>query len=112
MAVRGFLRDCLADRADLDRELAILLASELATDAIVYSRLTFDVRVDLSATCVCVEVDELSAVLPVSIRPGPDRNAGLGLAIVEAGADRWGVQTTAGGTRTWFEVCSDTACDS
>ncbi len=66
-AARFFVRDYLSGRVDLDgdRDLIVLLASELATMAIVHSRLAFNVWVDVSATCVRVCVEDLCATQPV-----------------------------------------------
>ncbi len=108
--VRRFVAGCLAGSVDLDADLAVLLASELATNAIVHSRLTFDVSVDVTATCVKVAVDDLSAVLPVVGQPSDEDTGGRSLAIIEATADRWGIELTAGGKRAWFELCGGSVC--
>jgi hypothetical protein len=106
MAARRFVADCLAPGGDHDIALVVLLANELATNAIVHSRLTFEVTVDLTATCVKISVDDLSAVLPVVGRPSDEGTGGRGLAMIAAIADRWGIEPTPAGKRTWFELCA------
>ncbi len=108
--VRRFVAGCVAGHAGLDVDLAVLIASELATNAIVHSRLAFHVSVDVTATCVQVAVDDLSAVLPVVGQPREEDTGGRGLAIIEAAADRWGIKPTAGGKRAWFELCGGSLC--
>jgi hypothetical protein len=103
-AVRQFLWDCVADHATLEWDATVLLAGELAAIATVRSRLTFDVCVEVSAPCVWVCVEDLSAILP---RPQAgelgvvDRH----MLVVETVADRWGFELTDAGARVWFEMC-------
>ncbi|MGW2540189.1 ATP-binding protein [Kitasatospora sp. NPDC001574] len=54
---------------------------------------------------LCVEVEDRSAVLPLAATaPGDDREVtGRGLLIVEALADRWGVDLTPEGKAVWAE---------
>jgi hypothetical protein len=100
---REFVRACLAGGAVPDRDLAVLLVSVLATNAIMHSRLTFDVSVEMTARCVQIAVTDLSAVLPT---PRTDVDfAERGLTMVAAEADRWGIEATNGGKRAWFELC-------
>jgi hypothetical protein len=100
---REFVRDCLAGRGVPDSDVAILLVSVLATNAIMHSRLTFDVSVEVTARCVQIAVSDLSAVLPT-----PRIDVGFaerGLTMVAAEAERWGIDPAPGGTRAWFELC-------
>jgi anti-sigma regulatory factor (Ser/Thr protein kinase) len=106
---RCFVRDCLAGRAVSNPDVAVLLVSEMATNAIVHSRLTFTVSVEVSADCVQVAVSDLRAVLPAPHQLDDDDTGGLGLAMVAAAADRWGIAPTDGGTRAWFELCCGSA---
>ena len=63
-AAREFVRGQLSDRPAHDRDLAVLLVSELATNAIVHVGQPFKVRVDLSAPCIWVGVDDPSPICP------------------------------------------------
>jgi hypothetical protein len=106
-AVKQFLRESLADHDDLERDATVLLAGELATIANARSRLTFDVYVELSARCVWVCVEDLSALLPVpvSARAGEADVVERHLLMIETVADRWGIELTDAGARVWFEMC-------
>jgi hypothetical protein len=105
---RRFVRDCLAGRSVPDPDMAVLLVSVLATNAIIHSRLTFAISVEVTATgCVQVAVSDLRAVLPTPQADVED-TSGRGLTMVTAIATRWGVDLTSEGERTWFELCSGT----
>jgi hypothetical protein len=107
-AVRQFLWDSVSDHASLEWEATVLLAGELAAIASVRSRLTFDVSVEVSAPCVWVCVEDLSALLPVPIpRTGELGLIDRHLLVVETVADRWGFELTDAGARVWFEMCGD-----
>jgi anti-sigma regulatory factor (Ser/Thr protein kinase) len=86
------------------RDDALLLASELVTNAVLHGR-----------SEVCVEVEERGAVLRVSVldensrHPAPvaedaDALDGRGLALVEALSQRWGVEDRPLGKAVWFEL--------
>jgi hypothetical protein len=95
---REFVRDCLDGRGRPDLDVAVLLVSVLATNAVVGSRLTFTVTVDVSADCIQIAVSDLSAVLPVPRLDDDGDTSGRGRAIVAAEADRWGIDPTPGGS--------------
>jgi anti-sigma regulatory factor (Ser/Thr protein kinase) len=91
-----------------DVERAALLVSELVTNAIVHAQSRFSVRVSVRPV-PRVEVEDDSPALPepppaepVSVdelEPG-----GLGMAIVDRLASRWGTERTANGKVVWFEL--------
>jgi anti-sigma regulatory factor (Ser/Thr protein kinase) len=110
VAVRRFVAGCLAGRPEPEVDLAVLLASELATNAIIHVGLPFTVQVDLFGTCIWVGVDDASAVLAAPLHVDPLSTSGRGMAMVEALADRWGIEPTASGKRAWFELCSGSVC--
>ena len=83
-------RDALA--ADL-----VLVASELATNAVRHARAGYDVVVD---------VDALGPVRLAVRDPGPGRpvsrrEPGRGLTLVDAVCDRWGITDQAPGKEVW-----------
>lgn len=87
----------------------VLLASELATNAIVHTASgmggTFAVAVSRTADCVRVEVtDGGSAKTPTAHRDGSSGEAGRGLRLVEEIAARWGYSGGQHGRAVWFEV--------
>jgi anti-sigma regulatory factor (Ser/Thr protein kinase) len=103
-AARDFVRGCLPGGAGGPGDVVALLASELATNAIVHARSNFVVWVEVGPHCVRVGVEDASPALPV-IRPdGHADTGGRGLAIIDALADRWGAESTPKGKRTWFQI--------
>ena len=95
-------------------ELAILLASELVTNAIRHAG-TDDILVRLEwaggTAPVRVEVHDHSPDLPSQpaagrrgAEPDPLALSGRGLALVEVCADDWGVQVADDGKAVWFEL--------
>ena len=88
-------------------ETAVLLASELVTNAVVHTRST---DVGLHARCdgrtLLVAVDDEDVAPPVCCDGAA---AGAGLTLVDSLAARWGWEPLAGGKRVWFEVPCGTA---
>lgn len=94
---------------------AVLCASELASNAILHTRLPFDVEVDEVPDGVRVVIrdrrpSELPAVVPST---GLARDitsqgtTGRGLQIVASVADRWGVTTDEATKAVWVELRPD-----
>jgi hypothetical protein len=109
--VKRFVGACLADQAVPDPAMAVLLVSALATNAIVQSRLTFAVSVEVTPTgCVQIAVSDLSAVLPTPHQADVDDTNAIMLTMIATIATRWGIDTTLGGKRAWFELCGGTVC--
>ena len=81
-----------------------LVTSELATNAVLHARTPFEVRVLAAPDCLRVEVTDRSPTLPVIKDHGTEAPTGRGLKILDAIADRWGVEPTDGGKVVWFEV--------
>jgi anti-sigma regulatory factor (Ser/Thr protein kinase) len=104
-AAREFVRRSVGS-AEVDAGVAVLLASELATNAIVHTGRSFDVWVDVIPAGVWVAVEDRSPTLPAPRRPPPLGLGGRGLAMVAALADRWGVARTCGGKQVWFRVAT------
>ena len=105
-AARDFVRTCLSGATGLDLDMILLLTTELATNAIFHTQLTFEVSVELSESCARVSVDDRNAVLPAYTPVDGTDTCGRGLPMVEAAADRWGIEPTALGKRAWFEMCA------
>ncbi|HVM40127.1 MAG TPA: ATP-binding protein [Acidimicrobiia bacterium] len=82
-----------------------LLTSEAVTNAVRHTR-SRDVILVVSydGDSVRVEVDDESEALPLLRDPGPDDVSGRGMVIIDALADRWGVDPSENGKRVWFET--------
>lgn len=85
------------------REPAVLLTSELATNAVVHARTPFRITVLLDED-LTVEVADGSDDLP-SVESGAiDGESGRGLLLVSRLADRWGSRREESGKTVWFSL--------
>jgi anti-sigma regulatory factor (Ser/Thr protein kinase) len=106
----GFARRAMARCADvwrLDRELtetALLLVSELATNAIRHGAPPVKLVLRMHGDRLRVEVIDSSPTLPRLGHPGPDQVGGRGLQIVQQLAARWGSAPGRLGKTVWFEL--------
>ena len=84
-------------------EQAVLLTSEIVTNAVMHGAnpLVLDATVD--GNVVHVSVYDRDDRLPVR-SPGAGPNGGYGLQIVEDLADTWGVEQGQPGKTVWFEL--------
>ena len=91
-------------------EAAVLCVSELAANAIAYTRSglpggTFAVSVQAVPGGVVIRVRDGGArTLPVLSDQGPGAEHGRGLLIVAAVAAQWGTEPTAAGRATWCRI--------
>ena len=99
-----FVSKSLGDLRPDDLEVAVLLTSELVTNAVLHTRTPVQVGV-LTAdddVLVCVG-DRLADSPPLVPRPpSGDRPGGRGLALVNQLADSWGTTAYSGGKTVWF----------
>ena len=108
----SFARRAMARAADLwllDREMtetALLLVSELATNAIRHGTPPVRLSLRLDSDKLRVEVTDSSPTLPELGTPEPDQISGRGLQIVQQLAAQWGssVSRTRLGKTVWFEL--------
>jgi anti-sigma regulatory factor (Ser/Thr protein kinase) len=87
-------------------DLAVLLSSELATNAVLHAGTAFRVRIELTGSRLRVEVTDTGERMPVVKRYGPESPTGRGLRLLESGAARWGVEQRPDGKTVWFELDS------
>jgi len=83
---------------------AALVASELATNAVLHARSPFTVGVQRSDDGVRVSVTDAAAGLPVPRAPAPGATSGRGLRMVEALAAAWGTTARADSKTVWAEL--------
>ncbi|WP_018502819.1 ATP-binding SpoIIE family protein phosphatase [Parafrankia discariae] len=105
---RTAVRHSLLDAGIGSLDDAILLVSEVVTNAVLHARSDLVLRATLEPGRLRVSVeDREGTALP---RPGgssqndPEAEHGWGLLLVEALAQAWGVETTPDGKRVWFEM--------
>ncbi len=84
-------------------DVAELLTSELATNAIRHGESGFEVKIEVDKK-IRVEVRDEGAGRPSVVSAGPKDPSGRGLGIVEALSSAWGVIPTANGKTVWYEL--------
>ena len=85
-------------------ELAVLLVSELVTNAVVHARSGVRVTVHVDAHWVRVEVEDQGPGRP-TVRPFMrDQPTGLGLDVVKELATDWGTERRGQCKVVWFEI--------
>ena len=101
---RSLVRESLAAFDGDARDVALLLTSELVTNAILHARTPVQLGVlvdgDRALVCVADRLPESPALSPRA--HSHDRPGGRGLALVEDLADTWGTTTYTGGKTVWF----------
>jgi anti-sigma regulatory factor (Ser/Thr protein kinase) len=88
-------------------ETAVLLVSELVTNAVRHARSTatlLALRLETSGTCLRIEVHDADPRWPQPGTPAGLDESGFGLVLVNALADSWGVRQTATGKAVWAEL--------
>lgn len=104
-AARRFTRAALSRHA-IDPEtvdIAILLVSELATNAIVHASSTVRLRIRVG-DAVRIEVSDASADGPEVMSGDSERESGRGLELVSSLADGWDWSPRAEGKVVWFAL--------
>ena len=82
--------------------IAVLVATELVTNAVLYAPGVIELRATLTGTRLRIEVGDSSPVLPSLREPGA---GGRGLQIVEQLSTGWGAVREHGtGKTTWCEI--------
>lgn len=103
--VRAFVAACCADWGlSKSADVAVLLASELATNAVRYARTPVTVWLGRKPDRLVLSVEDES---PESAVPQPGRvldESGRGLQLVDALAERWGEAELDKGKRVWAEI--------
>ena len=85
-------------------ELAVLLVSELASNAVLHARTPFELVVEDDGRRLRVEVHDDSSALPTLKDYVAESVTGRGLHIVAASADNWGFEARERGKCVWFEL--------
>lgn len=106
-ARRAMQRAAVLWKLDRDTtETALLLVSELATNAIRHGAPPVRLSLRLEQDRLRVEVTDSSPALPQVARPGPDQTGGRGLLIVQQLAAKWGARALPRhlGKTVWFDL--------
>lgn len=101
---RHLVADALGGVSEEMRDVAVLLAGEVVTNAVVHGGGWFMLEVEATEDRVRVEVTDADPAQPRVLRLSGEREHGRGMAIVDKVASVWG--TDDGGTYkvVWFEL--------
>jgi hypothetical protein len=100
---RRFVADALRD-VPVDTSLAVLLVSELVTNAVLHARTVLEVTVSTSPAGARVGVRDGSQQRPRLRHYDRQAPTGRGLHLLESLASRWGVDEDEHGKTVWFEL--------
>jgi anti-sigma regulatory factor (Ser/Thr protein kinase) len=104
-ACRRFLRSTLEEwDADQFADDAVLLLSELVTNAVLHAGTEIDVEIRLERDVLRVEVRDGDPRLPTVRHYSLLSGTGRGLALVAQTARSWDVEQLPTGKRVWFEL--------
>lgn len=101
---RAFVADALAEASDEQRDRAVLITSELATNAIVHAGSGFTVTATATTDDIRIAITDAGGDVPTMRHPGQTEVHGRGLLITDSLADDWGVDVGADGTTVWFTL--------
>jgi anti-sigma regulatory factor (Ser/Thr protein kinase) len=105
---RQFTREVLTSwRVGHLEEMAVLLVSELVTNAVRHARnrgSKLELRLEAAATSVRIEVHDTDPRWPQPGTPTGLDESGFGFVIVQALASAWGVSETPAGKAVWVEL--------
>jgi anti-sigma regulatory factor (Ser/Thr protein kinase) len=80
---------------------AILLVSEMVTNAIVHGRAPIQLRLRHAREHLLIEVDDTATAVPRKLRPTANDVHGRGLQLVAIMADEWGTRPIHDGKSVW-----------
>jgi anti-sigma regulatory factor (Ser/Thr protein kinase) len=88
-------------------ETAVLLVSELVTNAVRHARTggtAVVLRLETAGSWLRIEVHDADPRMPQPRTPDPLDESGFGFVLLEALADRWGVREATIGKAVWAEL--------
>ena len=87
-------------------EAAVLVVSELVTNAVRHARDTGAIGLELSSegTSLRVEVQDGDPHWRLPIIPADDDESGYGFVLVDSLAGRWGIRRVCAGKAVWAEI--------
>lgn len=85
-------------------DMARVVTSELATNAIIHAGTAFELRVSIDGTAVIAVEDGAGTEAPRLAEKGHSRPGGMGLYLVEAMCAEWGVEQRSDGKVVWARL--------
>lgn len=104
---RDFIRSSSEFRTASSRDSAVLMVSELVTNAVVHGRPPIVLTVARVRSGVEISVADDHPDWPVRRPPSCEAVAGRGMQVVEALATSWGVRRRPVGKTIWFLLDDD-----
>lgn len=102
---RRFLRESgCTEHATSLLESAVLLVSEMVTNAVRHGGPPIVVEVDCDEVSLQVRVRDGSDVLPVARTPGLSDESGRGMVLLDLLSADWGVEPEPDGKAVWFRL--------
>ena len=83
---------------------AMLLVSEVVTNAVKHGSAPIRLQIDLDRAGIVVAVDDANPTLPRTRRIDNRRHSGRGLVLVQSLATDWGVRRTRNGKQVWVRL--------
>ena len=106
-AARQFVGSVLGRPDDEVTQMALVLTSELVTNAVLHAGTKVDVRIELDVDRMRVEVADGDPRLPAPLDHTPGDLGGRGLFLVEQLASEWGSDPCEDGKVVWFTLATD-----
>lgn len=105
---RSFVGDALRHCDHETVDVARLLISELATNALTHARSAFAVTASESDGMIHVEVRDACRAQPTLLSRRPTDEHGRGLQLLRALSAEWGIVDETPGKMVWFDLrCQD-----
>jgi len=106
-AVRGFVADVLEDwGSDQLVDDALIVACELATNALIHARSPFWLSITRSSDVVEIAVRDASTQRPEQRPIDPNRMGGRGIALINVLAREWGTRAESDCKTVWVELAA------
>ena len=88
---------------------AVLIVSELVTNAFVHGRPPIALRLRQTPYELAIEVDDGDSTMPRKLRAGPEDLHGRGVALVARISNRWAARATENGKTVWSTLALTSA---
>ncbi len=104
---RDFIRGSSVFRTESSRDSAVLIVSELVTNAVTHGRPPIVLKVERVQSGVQISVADDHPHVPVLRSPSRVAVAGRGMRVIDALAASWGVRSRSVGKSIWVLVTDD-----
>ncbi|MCU1354254.1 MAG: response regulator receiver [Acidimicrobiales bacterium] len=105
---RRFVSTTLARwQAEAVADVALLLTSELVTNAVLHARSSVELRIERTSEVLRFEVADVGPGAPTMRQPELEDQSGRGLQLVDAMSRCWGVTAARHGKSVWFELIAE-----